>query len=180
VRVLSATNRDLEEEVRQGTFRADLFFRLNVFPIALPSLRDRKDDIPVLAETFLRRFAKRIGRPLRPLTLEEGRMLQAYPWPGNIRELEHSMERVAITAVDGEPDLRAFSSAYTTNLVSAPSPTSLAHLDDVVRTHIVNALRYARGKVSGEGGAAELLGLNAKTLDSKMRKYGITRRVEID
>jgi formate hydrogenlyase transcriptional activator len=178
VRVLTATNRDLEDEVRKGNFRADLFFRLNVFPIGLPPLRDRKEDIPVLADAFLRRFSKRFNRLLRPLSADEGKLLQAYSWPGNIRELEHTMERAAITALGAEPNLRAFSSVYTAE-ETPEAQAPITPLEELVRSHIVNALRRTEGRVSGPEGAAALLGLNAKTLDSKMRKYGITRKVEI-
>lgn len=177
VRVLTATNRDLETEVRKGNFRADLYFRLNVFPITLPPLRERREDIPVLADTFLRRFSKRFGRPLRPLTHEEGELLMAYPWPGNIRELEHLIERSAITAQGMDPNLREFRKAF---LDDTPTnvPPPIRPLDELVRSHIVAALKQTQGKVSGPDGAAALLGLNGKTLDSKMRKYSIQRRID--
>ena len=178
MRVLAATNRNLEEEVRQGQFRADLFYRLNVFPISIPALRERREDIPLLADTFLRRFSKRFGRILRPLTEEEQELLKSYEWPGNIRELEHLMERSAITAQGSEPNLREFRKAFVEEPPSLPEQ-ALPHLDEWIRNHIIEALKRTQGKVSGPDGAAALLGINAKTLDSKMRKYKIIRKVEI-
>jgi transcriptional regulator with GAF, ATPase, and Fis domain len=178
VRVLTATNRNLEEEVRKGRFRADLFFRLNVFPITIPPLRERKEDIPILAEIFLRKFSKRFGRALRTITHEEGELLQAYAWPGNIRELEHFMERSAITAMGADPNFREFRKAFVDKSDAEPTQ-EIRPLDEVVKDYLIMALRQAHGKVSGPDGAASKLGLNGKTLDSKMRKYGIQRKVDI-
>jgi transcriptional regulator with GAF, ATPase, and Fis domain len=105
VRVIAATNRKLSEEVKAGRFREDLYYRLNVFPIEVPPLRERGEDIPLLAASFVRRFAQRIGRPLEPLSPEDVRRLQAYSWPGNVRELENLMERAVITAEGGRLNL---------------------------------------------------------------------------
>lgn len=188
VRVLAATNRDLEAEVRAGRFRADLYFRLAVFPISLPPLRERLSDIPALADTFLDRFCRRFGRPLRPLRPEQIAQLQAYPWPGNIRELEHTLERAVITSRQGEANLAGLfattedSASETTRPLSAANAPAkpVLELDALIRQHIVDTLRLTGGKVSGEGGAATLLGINGKTLDSKMRKYKIVRKIAID
>ena len=179
VRVIAATNRDLEEEVRKGCFRSDLYFRLNVFPITLPPLRERLEDIPLLADAFLRRYAKRFGRLLRPLSRQEGELLQSYAWPGNVRELEHLMERAAISAHGSDPNLREFSRSFLEEEGASVEEIPLLPLEELIRQHIVQALRRTGGKVSGPDGAAALLGINGKTLDSKMRKYGIQRKVEI-
>lgn len=188
VRVLAATNRDLEAEVRAGRFRADLYFRLAVFPISLPPLRERPSDIPALADTFLDRFCRRFGRLLRPLRPEQVAQLQAYPWPGNIRELEHTLERAVITSRQGEANLAGLfattedsTTGQTNYTVATTTPAKpVMELDTLIRQHIVDTLRLTGGKVSGEGGAATLLGLNGKTLDSKMRKYKIVRKIGID
>jgi len=174
VRLIAATNRNLEEEVRKGKFRADLFFRLNVFPITLPPLRERIEDIPLLAEAFLQKFAKQLGRTLRPLEHDEVDSLCEYLWPGNIRELEHIMESVAITSTGTTPNLRDFQK-YLKPKDSEENSIELLSWDNLAKTHIIEALRRSGGRVGGAGGAAELLDLNAKTLDSKMRRYGIKR-----
>jgi transcriptional regulator with GAF, ATPase, and Fis domain len=176
VRVIAATNRDLEEEVRAGRFRSDLYYRLNVFPLLLPPLRERQEDIPVLAETFLRGFARSFGRSVRMLNGAEVDVLKAYRWPGNIRELKHVMERAVITASGGEPNILVPRDAYAAGR-GPERPMVLRPLDETIREQILAALRRTGGRISGPDGAAALLHLNAKTLESKMRKYGMRRQV---
>ena len=175
IRILAATNRDLRARVEQGLFREDLWFRLNVFPIEIPPLRDRAVDIPALVQHFVERKARdlKLGRTptLAPGAMEE---LLAYRWPGNVRELENLVERAMILHRD-EPlefDLRPRRSAPP-----APGPKTdaapLQPLDAMIEGHIRRALARTGGQIHGRGGAGELLGLNPNTLRGKMRRYGI-------
>ena len=183
VRIIAATNRDLEEEVRRGRFRADLLYRLNVFPIAVPSLRERRGDIPLLVAFFLTGLAKRLGKPLEGFTRQSMNELCAYSWPGNIRELQNVVERAAILApgprleverglLRGDPAAAASSSAST-----APSGGG-ARLVEIEKSHIREVLRSTRGVIEGPAGAARRLGLHPNTLRSRLKKYGIEPRHE--
>ena len=178
VRLIAATNRDVEREVAEGRFRADLFYRLNVFPIRIPPLRERADDIPVLVDHFLAQFQRKLGKSLRSLTAESMGQLQRYPWPGNIRELQNVLERACVVAsgpvVSIGESLRA-SSAIPVD-PSAPPLPPLLPLEDSERAHIRRALEATGGRVHGSGGAAELLGINASTLRSRMQKLGISAK----
>ncbi|HSQ42791.1 MAG TPA: sigma 54-interacting transcriptional regulator [Fibrobacteraceae bacterium] len=176
VRVIAATNRDLAEEARKGTFRPDLYFRISVFSITLPPLRDRKEDIPLLAEIFLQRAAKKIGHTVRSLEREELDLLTCYSWPGNIRELEHVMENAAILAKNTAPNFRDFRK-MAKGTDEEDEEETIPPLEEIIRSHILKALRRTKGRVGGPNGAASLLHLNSKTLDSKMRKLGIQRTV---
>jgi PAS domain S-box-containing protein len=172
VRVIAATNRDLEEAVRQGRFRTDLFYRLNVFPLHLPPLRDRVEDIPLLVAHFVRKHASRLGRRIERVPERVMAALTTYHWSGNVRELEHVIER-AVIVTDG-PDL-----AYPDWLrrsASAPVTGRVATLDEAERAHILDVLERTAWRVSGEGGAAQLLGLPATTLESRMKRLGIVRK----
>ncbi|WKN44845.1 sigma-54-dependent Fis family transcriptional regulator [Tunicatimonas pelagia] len=174
VRVVVATNRKLTQEVAQHNFRSDLFYRLNVFPIHLPPLRERKEDIPDLAQHFIQKHNKRLGKKVRKLSPPSLQALLSYPWLGNIRELEHVIERAMIIAKD-----------TTLPVVLEKAPVSVSSSESAVpalKTYrqgeidlIMNTLRYTDGKVSGVGGAAEILDINRATLESKMRKFGIKR-----
>ncbi|NGZ09144.1 MAG: GAF domain-containing protein [Nitrospira sp. LK70] len=185
VRVLAATNRDLASAVKQGTFREDLYYRLNVFPIRLPPLRERGDDVVRLASVFAKRFAAKMGRTLAPLTAGDARRLQTYRWPGNVRELQNVLERAVITAEDGKLNLdRALPETLLVHGVPASrtaSPPdailSAKELEELERTNILRALEAAKWKVSGEKGAASLLGLNASTLSSRMKALKIHKPV---
>jgi transcriptional regulator with GAF, ATPase, and Fis domain len=176
VRVLAATNRDLQKSVREGQFREDLFYRLNVFPLRLPPLRERGDDVVRLASAFASRFSAKMGRTIAPLSADYARRLKAYNWPGNVRELQNVIERAVITATDGHLNLdRALPEA------TAPAPLdptreagpgvirTARELEDLERSNILRALETANWKVSGENGAAALLGMNASTLSSRMK-----------
>ena len=184
VRVVAATNRDLEQMSKQGLFRADLMYRLNVFPVHLPSLRERGKDVVLLAEMFARQLGKRRGLSVAPLSEAQKSRLRAYDWPGNVRELQNVIERAFITSLDGKTlNLdRALPDVESTS-ISAPRVDSdenrvltAKELKDLERKNIETALIAAKGRVSGPGGAAELLGLNANTLASRMRALGIAKQ----
>jgi len=171
VRIVAATNRDLKQEVAAGRFRSDLYYRLNVFPLAVPPLRARPEDILPLATHFLHRFAKKLGKPLTGLAADTAQQLLAYPWPGNVRELEHVLERAAIMA--RSPTL-ALAEALTPT--AAPAPTAappVRPFAEAAREVILAALDQAAGRVRGPGGAAELLGIKPTTLEARMKKLGV-------
>ncbi len=185
VRVIAATNRDLARAAREGRFREDLYYRLAVFPLSVPSLRERPDDIELLASTFLQRFAHRLGRSVAPLTPRCFERLRAYPWPGNVRELMNVIERGVILARDGRVDL-ARSLPEITDLpapLAPPSPgdgcappiRTVHDLDALERENIVRALETAGWRVAGENGAAALLGTKPSTLSSRMKALDIQR-----
>ncbi len=171
VRVIAATNRDLTEEVRQNRFRDDLYYRLNVFPITLPSLRERREDIPLLAQHLANRFARAMPKPMRPIPDSVARALQQYDWPGNIRELENVIQRAIIVSPDGVISMNDIS------LSSAKPATASAGttLEEVERNHIQRMLGTTLWRIEGRRGAAELLGLKPSTLRSRLRKLGIRR-----
>jgi PAS domain S-box-containing protein len=181
VRVLAATNRDLAKGIQDGKFREDLFYRLSVFPLQLPPLRERGDDVVRLASAFAQRCAAKMGRSLSPLTSDETRRLKAYGWPGNVRELQNVIERAVITSTNGRLNLdRALpepSSPPAPSVDKAPdSPHRIRtakELEELERANILQALEAARWKVSGEHGAAKLLGINASTLASRMKALNI-------
>jgi len=175
VRVLTATNKDLNAAVAEGTFRKDLFYRLNVFPIQLPGLRERRDDIPLLAEYLIDRYAKRVGKKITKISKKALDLLQAYYWPGNIRELQNVIERAVILS-DGETfvvDETWFMPVSPTSAM--PTVPMFANLVEQERDMIENALREARGLVSGPTGAAAKLGIPRQTLESKIKKLRIDR-----
>ena len=187
VRVIAATNRDLEKLLRAGQFREDLFYRLNVYPIKLPPLRERPDDIGMLATAFARNFARRMGRRLVPLSDDCVRRLQAYNWPGNVRELQNIIERAVITSRDGHLNLdRALpesvnAAAAALGPVVADKPTAqhvrtAKELEELERSNIIAALKAAEWKVAGEKGAAQLLGVKPTTLSSRMKALNIERK----
>lgn len=177
VRIVAATNRILEDEVANGKFRADLFFRLNVFPIVVPPLRQRLEDIPLFIKYFLEKYSKKLGKNVTSIKKADLESLMQYDWPGNVRELEHVIERAIIISTSNSLDLSNLSlSSIKGNEIN---PASIKPLIEVEREHIITALRAAGGKVTGENGAAALLGINGKTLGSKMRKLGIKREIII-
>jgi formate hydrogenlyase transcriptional activator len=173
VRVIAATHRDLTAAVAQGRFRADLFFRLNVFPIPVPPLRQRREDVPDLVRHFLHRFGRRLGKPVADVSPAAMRLLTEYHWPGNVRELENIVERaVIVTAGDTlQVDPHWLPKARTDGAVPA-TPSGLA---EVERRAILDALERCRGKIYGPGGAAAALGLKPTTLYGKMRKHHIPK-----
>jgi transcriptional regulator with GAF, ATPase, and Fis domain len=177
VRIVAATNRDLEKEVQSGRFRQDLYFRLNVFPIAIPPLRERAEDIPLLVKHFTEIFSKKVGRSVKSIKKDDMDLLISYSWPGNIRELEHLAER-AILVSEG-PTLN-FGSLLGGSIKNPElERETFKTLEEMEKEHIMNALRISNGKVTGDRSASELLGINGKTLGSKMRKLGIRREISI-
>jgi transcriptional regulator with GAF, ATPase, and Fis domain len=171
VRVVAATHRDLEADVRSGRFRADLYYRLNVFPVAIPPLRARREDIPLLAETFLRHHARRLGKRLVGFEAKAMRTLVAYDWPGNVRELQNVIERAAILASGETID----ASSLPTFARTVAPPHEPADLTEVERAHIAKVLDDHDGVIEGAGGAAAALGLKPSTLRSRIAKLGIRR-----
>jgi formate hydrogenlyase transcriptional activator len=177
IRIIAATHRNLEDMVREGTFREDLWFRLNVFPIEIPPLRERKSDIPALVQHFIDRKSKEVGIKIPP-RLAPGAidLLTAYDWPGNVRELENIVERALIVNKEGEPLFfdNLLPHKETKEAIAPPSGNESLLMDDVMARHIRNVLDLTKGKVHGKGGAAEMLGINASTLRSRMRHLGIS------
>lgn len=176
VRLIAATNRDLQQQVRTGTFRPDLYYRLNVFPVALPPVRDRREDIPRLIRHFLSRAARKFGKPLADVSPAFLEQAMGYDWPGNVRELENCVERAAVLASETvleviEP-LAAPVSLEAKPDVLRPSPETL---EDVERNHILHVLEQTQWAIEGERGAARMLGLNPSTLRGRLRKLGIRR-----
>jgi len=171
VRVLAATNRNLKESVKKATFREDLYYRLNVFPIVCPLLNERKDDIPHLVTHFVKKAGKKIGKNIKSIPKDTMDALQNYNWPGNIRELENIIERAVITSSPKRLKLTGELIKDNTFLDS----TSIAPLEEYERDYIIRVLEKANWRVSGEKGAAKLLGLNPKTLESRMKKLNIRR-----
>jgi formate hydrogenlyase transcriptional activator len=172
VRLIAATNRDLEQDVEAGRFRRDLYFRLNIFPIRVPPLRERPEDIPLLLEYFAVRHGARLGKKVKRVDRETVRRLAAYHWPGNVRELENLVERAVILA-EGE-GLRFDSTELKSSLTPPALPLRESLLDSE-RRRIEEALQAAGGRVSGRNGAAARLKLPATTLESKIRRLGIDK-----
>jgi len=169
VRVIAATNRPLEELVEAGKFRADLYYRLNVFPIDLPPLRERTEDIPLLARHFVAHHARNLGRRIDAISPDVMETLVHYPWPGNVRELQHVLQRAVILSHGGRLELPPLAVKTT----RPPVPGAKTY-DDALREHIGEVLRETNGIVAGPRGAAVRLGLKRTTLLSKMQKLGIT------
>ncbi|MGA8145185.1 MAG: sigma 54-interacting transcriptional regulator [Candidatus Acidiferrales bacterium] len=189
VRVIAATNRNLQESIRTGDFRSDLFYRLNVFPIDVPPLRERRSDIPQLAMYFLARFAKKFGKDIRSIPRATLDRLSSYSWPGNIRELQNVIERAAIlsrtSVLELDPDLipelaLSHSSAIPEKSSEAlqpasPVPSTPPTLEELDRAHIIAVLNQTRGVVEGPRGAAKILGLHPNTLRHRIQKLGLKR-----
>jgi DNA-binding NtrC family response regulator len=176
VRVLAATNRDLQAAVADGTFRADLFYRLNVFPLDVPALRERRADIPLLVEYFIHRYATRVGKRIRCVSKETSQLLQSYDWPGNIRELQNVIER-AVIVCDSDTlsiDARWLSgrSPGTVPVASLSTFTLATHEKDAIEA----ALTDSKGRVAGPFGAATRLDVPASTLESKIKALKIDKR----
>jgi len=170
VRVIAATHRDLVTMCQERSFREDLYYRLNVFPIRLPSLRERRDDIPPLVRHFVRRFGERLNKQLRSVSAASMAALLDHQWPGNIRELQNVIERAVILATG--PELEVFPDVPT-NRSRRVDPSASASLADVDRAHIVAVLESTNGVVAGPQGAAARLGLKRSTLVFRMKRLGI-------
>ncbi|MEJ8819475.1 sigma-54-dependent transcriptional regulator [Lacibacter sp. H407] len=171
VRIVAATNRNLEKEVAEGRFRIDLYYRLNVFPLIVPPLRERMDDIPLLVNYFIEEFCRKSGQDMK-ITNDALLQLMQYDWPGNIRELQHVVERSALMA-SGRTIEQFLLPQHLNNTNSLSSPSQ--SLEDAERTHIINALKKSNNKIYGADGAAALLKLPPTTLTSKMKKLGIDK-----
>jgi formate hydrogenlyase transcriptional activator len=171
-RVIAATNRDIHEEVRAGRFRRDLYFRLNVFPITVPPLRDRHGDIPLLTRYLVDRLAARNGRRIVQIPQRVIEKLERYPWPGNVRELENVLERAVITSGHGILDISEPLDGADSCVPAAPSGERLR---DVERAHILRVLAARNWRIEGSSGAAEVLGLKPSTLRSLMQRLKIRR-----
>jgi transcriptional regulator with GAF, ATPase, and Fis domain len=173
VRIIAASNRDLKNDVEAGKFRRDLFYRLNVFPITLPALRDRTEDIPLLASYFMQKYSQKAGKRIKSISSKVVDELMRYEWPGNVRELEHLIERsVLMTTGDiissmdlPKKELNQYS----------PDEKRLESLEDYERAYILSVLKKTNGKIKGEGGAAEILDMPPTTLHSKIKKLGIRK-----
>jgi transcriptional regulator with GAF, ATPase, and Fis domain len=187
VRVIAATNRLLEKAIQEGEFRADLYYRLNVFPINMPALRERREDIPLLVQFFAQKYGPRVGRRIESVDAQTLERLSTYPWPGNIRELENIIERALILSTT--PVLRVDPEAMGLSVnVPPPAPDKMeesdspdeagadpGNLNSVQRVHILNTLRDANWVIEGPRGAAVRLGVKPATLRHRMKKLGITR-----
>jgi len=184
VRVLAATNRDIESAARAGKFREDLYYRLNVFPIQVPPLRERRGDVGPLAGAFARKFAQRLGRSIEPLSDDCVRRLESYRWPGNVRELQNIVERAVITSRDGRLNLdralpesvNAVAAAVANDSSTVQRVRTAKELEELERNNIIAALKSTEWKVAGENGAAQLLGVKPTTLSSRMKALGIERK----
>jgi transcriptional regulator with GAF, ATPase, and Fis domain len=183
VRVIAASNRDLKKEVDEGRFREDLFYRLSVFPIEMPPLRERRDDIAPLVAHFVRQSARRMNRPEPQISKIGMDQLAAYHWPGNVRELQNMVERAVILWTEGPLGFE-LPRSKTTPVTIVPNSKLIAETPTVTRNElkrqereaIVAALKQSKGKVSGPGGAAELLGVKPTTLASRIAALGLNRR----
>src|SRR5262249_51682472 len=190
VRLVAATNRDLAQMTGNGQFRNDLYYRLNVFPVVLPPLRERREDIPRLVRHFAQKVARRMGRRIETIPADAMAVLEQYPWPGNIRELENVIERAVILSPGPElhinrGDLKAPASpgALAPGATNEPSgierianpPHAAVTLADAEREHILGVLRETRWVLGGPNGAAARLAMKRTTLQSKMKKLGISR-----
>jgi two-component system, NtrC family, response regulator HydG len=176
VRVLAATNRDLEEEVAAGRFRIDLYYRLNVFPLLMPPLRERKADIPLLADHFLKKYGTRDGRPIPVLSKEAIEKLLEYRWPGNIRELENTIQRNVVLAKASVIESLEIPASKKI-AVSASNENKFKTMIEMERDHILAVLESCNWKISGKGGAAEILDVNVNTLNSRIKKLGIEKEI---
>lgn len=174
VRIIAATNRDLNQRCREGQFRSDLYYRLNVFPVQSPALRDRREDIPLLVRHFVQKYAASLGKTINTVSLATLSRLQAYSWPGNVRELQHVIERAVI--VSRGPTLELGDWLREPETEVGPGKTSVLTLEEMEYEHILKALEITGWRVSGEHGAARLLGLKPTTLEARMKKLGIERK----
>jgi formate hydrogenlyase transcriptional activator len=186
VRIICATNRNLQDSIKEGTFRSDLYYRLNVFPLEVPPLRERRDDVPQLAMFFLSRYARNLGRKIDGISATAKERLINYSWPGNIRELQNIIERALILCngpiLELESDLSNVSAAFVIPVVPETVATpaladesQLKTLQEVEREHIIAVLTQTHGVIEGAGGAAKTLGLHPNTLRHRMEKLGIKR-----
>jgi transcriptional regulator with GAF, ATPase, and Fis domain len=169
VRIIAATSRDIQQEMKDGKFRKDLFYRLNVFPIVIPPLRERPEDIPLLVRTFIMEFQKRMKKEVESISKKALQALQSYSWPGNVRELRNVIEHAMILSKGKTLHIEVLGRASSETIVST------GNLEDMERNHIVAVLDKTGWRLAGQGGAAEILGLKRTTLQAKIKKLGIKR-----
>ena len=175
VRVIAATNRDLAAAIASGTFRADLFYRLNVFPIHVPPLRNRREDIPMLVEYFVKRYAEKAGKQINKIDKNTLKLCQSYPWPGNIRELQNIIERSVILCTGDTFWIdEAWLSSQNAPRLESSSPLK-QNLQNYEKELIETALAGSNGKVAGPNGAAAKLGIPRSTLDLKIKQLKINK-----
>ncbi len=172
VRVIAATNNDLDKAVQEGKFRADLFYRLNVFPIRVPPLRERKDDIPLLVKYFVMRYGAKLRKNIERIPQTTMDSLLAYSWPGNIRELENLIERAVIMS----EGVQLIPGKWLPQPGSGPGDSRIPTMEELERVHIIEVLEHTGWRVSGEKGAAKVLGMKPTTLEARMKKLGIKRK----
>ncbi len=185
VRIIAATNRDLQEAVAQKEFREDLYYRLNVFPVNIPPLRERQDDLPLLIEHIIKKFSEKHGKTVTSIQADSHRELMNYAWPGNIRELENVIERAVIVSKNHTLEIGDWLGSESETIIPSPEDDILPHpspettsflsLEEIERLHILRALDSTKWRISGEKGAAQLLGVNRSTLRGRMEKLGIAR-----
>jgi len=171
VRVIASTSRDLKEEMHNGRFREDLYYRLNTFPVTLPPLRMRVDDIPELAKYFIDKYARKFGRRFESLSKDTTQKLSAYSWPGNVRELEHVIERAVITSAEPVFQLTDRLENEPAGKLEGPPEG----FEAMAREHILQVLQKTGWKIEGKDGAAAILGLNPSTLRFRIKKLGLKR-----
>jgi len=174
VRIIAATNRNLEGAIRSGRFREDLYYRLNVFPITMPALRERKDDIPLLVNHFIAKFNKKIGKQIDCVSKDTLDYLQDYNWPGNVRELESIVERAVITSQGRS--LQVLDRLASAATVAEPQDLDIKALAELEHDYILQVLKKTGWRIEGKNGAAGILGINASTLRARIRKFGIVRQ----
>ena len=175
IRIIAATNKNLSKEVQEGNFRADLYFRLNIFPIHIPPLRERSNDIELLANHFLKAFSKKINKQIDAISKKTLDDFQKYSWPGNVRELQHYVERGVILSAGSELSISIDNKVDVNNEFSHQKEFQLKSLEEIEREQIIQTLQYCNGKIRGKGGAAAILKLHPNTLDFRIKKLGITK-----
>jgi formate hydrogenlyase transcriptional activator len=175
VRIVAATNRDLEQEVQAGRFRSDLYYRLSVFPVSLPPLRERVGDIPCLVRHFIKKLAAVTGKEVTGISARALQELMTYKWPGNVRELENTIERALVMSTGSMIEEVSLPNIRQLMLIAGGSDPMSRTIEDNEREHIIAVLKKCKGKVAGPGGAASFLGIPPSTLNSKMRKLAIKK-----
>jgi transcriptional regulator with GAF, ATPase, and Fis domain len=177
VRMLASTSRNLEKEVAEGRFRLDLYYRLLVFPITVPPLRERVEDIPLLIDHFIGYYSRKTGKEMNTVNAESVQRLLRYDWPGNVRELQHLAER-SILLNETEMGKEIIIKDFAPSLAGENKSRSLKTLEEVERDHILTVLNQCSFRIAGQGGAAEILGMPPTTLHSKIKKLGIKKQYE--
>ncbi|MDO3626222.1 sigma-54-dependent Fis family transcriptional regulator [Mucilaginibacter sp. BT774] len=179
VRIIAATNKNLEKEMAEGRFRSDLYYRLNIFPISLPPLRERKNDIPLLAMHFVKHYSRECAKNINSICSRVMQSLVNYPWPGNVRELEHLIERSVLLADSNVIKNILLPSLKDGGVQDDEARSTHKTIDQNEREHIYKVLKYCDGRIAGASGAASILGVPTTTLHSKMKRLGIKRNHSI-